>query len=844
MEGAKMQLEDCKISPPPITREQLEMVIRHTDSPSLSLGLDDLCVRFIINLPQEDLQSVPRICFQVEEAQWFYEDFIRPLDPSLPTMSLRSFCLRIFQHCPLLTTFPVGAHIQAFEEFLAYKVRIPVRGAILLNEDMDSVVLVRGWKKNSSWSFPRGKINKDEDDLDCAIREVYEETGLDVWEAGLVSSKEAVKFIEVTMRDQQIRLYVFRNVPIATKFEPKTRKEISDIQWYKLSELPAFRKKGNQTQNENANNAKNANKFYMVAPFLVPLKKWVVQQRKKDTKVKQQYLAPEPVPEETATEDDIWIPKVESQSQPTAGGVPDQDILAGATMELKRLLSIQPPTHGLQPHLVPNEAPQDKGGALLALLQSKGPTKAAPGPETLVPQTPLDHTIPTAQQPPTPHHHPAQHPPLASHKQPPPHFPIPPDAQATVQDDQWLAFQTQTQTISLTASHPHLFNTVKPSHNAPPLVHPQPLPPQVQKTGVFNYTTPPPNVFNVQPAQGAFPMMYPGQQPQPNQGRQYGAPLTNHSKALLNAFKSGPPGSDMSSASINQPSQSNPAIIHQQPTRQPHVVPDAAAASQPYQPGSNPAMPPSMYPSNNLNMRSQGPVNQKHRSALLGMFKTADSNRTPQVAPIPTSVQPQNLAGPPSDTAPQVPLASLSLTGPSTAGSSSTYQTPPRNARENAMTLASNAGTHHPGQPALLGLLARNQSDGQPSEHGVALSSILAPYSENPHAMPSSLASPPGASKLPMPNMALRGRTELPPEHKQKLLSLFGKPQPPPATRGVSDILGKGKEVYRVGSGEPGARHTPPTNNGLGSRRNSQTPISPADRNFLLEFLQSAGQQG
>ena len=32
-------------------------------------------------------------------------------------------------------------------------------------------VLVKGWK-GSSWSFPRGKKNKDEEDHACAIREV------------------------------------------------------------------------------------------------------------------------------------------------------------------------------------------------------------------------------------------------------------------------------------------------------------------------------------------------------------------------------------------------------------------------------------------------------------------------------------------------------------------------------------------------------------------------------------------------------------------------------------------------------------------------------------------------
>jgi mRNA-decapping enzyme subunit 2 len=195
--------------------------------------LDDLCVRFIINLPQEELESVARICFQVEEAQWFYEDFIRPTDPSLPSLNLRDFCLRIFQHCPLLSTFSDSQHTAAYQEFLAYKTRVPVRGAILLNHDMDQVLLVKGWKKSATWSFPRGKINKDEPDLDCAIREVWEETGYDIAAAGLATDDQ--KYIDVTMREQHLRMFVFRSVPLDTYFEPKTRKEISVSCYFTLS---------------------------------------------------------------------------------------------------------------------------------------------------------------------------------------------------------------------------------------------------------------------------------------------------------------------------------------------------------------------------------------------------------------------------------------------------------------------------------------------------------------------------------------------------------------------------------------------------------------------------------
>ncbi|KFY87437.1 hypothetical protein V498_07174 [Pseudogymnoascus sp. VKM F-4517 (FW-2822)] len=369
--------------------------------------LDDLCVRFIINLPEEDLSSVARICFQVEEAQWFYEDFIRPLDPSLPSMSLRSFCLRIFQHCPLLSAFSIDNHMRAFEEFLLYKTRVPVRGAIMLNQALDSVVLVKGWKKGANWSFPRGKINKDEDDLDCAVREVYEETGYDIKAAGLVPETDEVKYIDIPMREQHIRLYVFRDIPMDTHFEPRTRKEISKIEWYRLSDLPAFRKKNHQNGND-AEVAKNANKFYMVAPFLVPLKKWVQQQKKKDSEraSNNHYLSQ--YADEGQTEEEGFRSAIEGfempLSNPHPASAPELNTMEGATAALHRLLKIQPATQGLQPNT--GSAPQfpagNTGDALLAILRGKPQGEAQQAPPSQPPRGPVDfayNSAPTQRNP-------------------------------------------------------------------------------------------------------------------------------------------------------------------------------------------------------------------------------------------------------------------------------------------------------------------------------------------------------------------------------------------------------------------------------------------------------------
>lgn len=76
-----------------------------------------------------------------------------------------------------------------------------------------------------SWGFPKGKINKDELEIDCAAREVYEETGFDIRSVELSLDD----YIVVIVREQQIKLYIVPFVGEDTYFEPKTRKEIEVI---------------------------------------------------------------------------------------------------------------------------------------------------------------------------------------------------------------------------------------------------------------------------------------------------------------------------------------------------------------------------------------------------------------------------------------------------------------------------------------------------------------------------------------------------------------------------------------------------------------------------------------
>ena len=107
------------------------------------------------------------------QAWWFYEDFSREQDKMLRSLTLREFCELIFHQHPSLQ--PHLNNLDGiYKTFTAYKHTIPVYGAILLNKGLDKCLMVKGWSANS-WGFPKGKVNKDEPEKECAAREILEE---------------------------------------------------------------------------------------------------------------------------------------------------------------------------------------------------------------------------------------------------------------------------------------------------------------------------------------------------------------------------------------------------------------------------------------------------------------------------------------------------------------------------------------------------------------------------------------------------------------------------------------------------------------------------------------------
>lgn len=257
--------------------------------------LSDLCSRFIINVPEEERTDLIRIFFQIEIAHWFYLDFycessysssscssssspssssssddndedsetnLVPQKPftthQLKPCSIRTFAENIFRHCPFLVQ-----HASQLDDILSkwrsFKHAVPTNGAIILDECMKNVLLVQGFWAKASWGFPKGKVFEEETEAKCAIREVLEETGYDI-------SKKLVdsEYLQISINDQTIRLYIITDVSKSIKFEPKTRREIKEVRWFPIDELPVHRK-DNRSKHKLGY---SPNAFFMVIPFV------------------------------------------------------------------------------------------------------------------------------------------------------------------------------------------------------------------------------------------------------------------------------------------------------------------------------------------------------------------------------------------------------------------------------------------------------------------------------------------------------------------------------------------------------------------------------------------------
>lgn len=105
-----------------------------------------------------------------------------------------------------------------------------VSATIIINDKKEILVLKRGPKSRSFpgfWNFPGGGVENDETIEEAAVRELKEETGLDVHEEDLV-------YFEVSSLPKLIVHYFMSN---KFKNDVEINKESTDYKWVPIEEI-------------------------------------------------------------------------------------------------------------------------------------------------------------------------------------------------------------------------------------------------------------------------------------------------------------------------------------------------------------------------------------------------------------------------------------------------------------------------------------------------------------------------------------------------------------------------------------------------------------------------------
>lgn len=111
------------------------------------------------------------------------------------------------------------------KEFMNKRQKALTYGAIIcIKGEEAKYALVQG-RYTGKWSFPKGHANEGEHPIECALREVGEEIGID-------NLPEPVQYIKVGYGN-----YFVFNLEERVELIPRDKKEILDTKWVTLEEM-------------------------------------------------------------------------------------------------------------------------------------------------------------------------------------------------------------------------------------------------------------------------------------------------------------------------------------------------------------------------------------------------------------------------------------------------------------------------------------------------------------------------------------------------------------------------------------------------------------------------------
>jgi 8-oxo-dGTP pyrophosphatase MutT (NUDIX family) len=120
-----------------------------------------------------------------------------------------------------------------YEKHRKQKYRGNIYGIILENVQTKEYLLVKG-RETGKYSFPKGHIEPNEKPIECMLRELYEETGIELFAAlPQIKMKELIK--------SKIGIYLCCETQEGLETQIKDSNEIEEAGWYSLEKIKSMK---------------------------------------------------------------------------------------------------------------------------------------------------------------------------------------------------------------------------------------------------------------------------------------------------------------------------------------------------------------------------------------------------------------------------------------------------------------------------------------------------------------------------------------------------------------------------------------------------------------------------
>lgn len=106
------------------------------------------------------------------------------------------------------------------------------RARVLVSNENGELLLVRNWGGKQQWGLPGGGVEKTEDPIMAAKRELFEELGVDL-------AVDAFTHVQTIYHQYEAVLYAVTIAKNSLPAQPYNPWEITDVRWFSRKALPA-----------------------------------------------------------------------------------------------------------------------------------------------------------------------------------------------------------------------------------------------------------------------------------------------------------------------------------------------------------------------------------------------------------------------------------------------------------------------------------------------------------------------------------------------------------------------------------------------------------------------------